>query len=229
MPTFIPCLATPRAHKCANKKSKQTRPLSNPNVISPSPRNSIQVTVKLLDASEEIDKFVGNCKELVSEIGDLPKGSNTRKKCNELTNMLDHFDAEIACVIKEVIPKVRSVGSTGYVHRRLKNASKHLSLSDDYSTALVFPSPYRPCVKKPRHELPTSRVTTRLNKSLSSIKAPPKYTPKQACEAYLKIQNDKTKQVKHWIANNYVPSRSQFYQALRIFRRTKTPLSMDYW
>jgi len=31
-------------------------------VISPSPRNSIQVAVKLLDASEEIDKFVGIAK-----------------------------------------------------------------------------------------------------------------------------------------------------------------------
>ena len=224
MPTFIPCRATPRVHKRVKSKTKSARPLLNHNVISPSPRNYIQVTVKLLDASEEIDKFVGNCKELVTEIGDLPKGSNTRKKCNELTNMIDHFDAEIACVIKEeLIPQVRSVGSTGYVHRRLKNAAKRSPLSDHYSTALVYTSPYRPSIKKPRRELPSSHVTTRLKKSVQSPKPPPKYTPKQACEHYLMIQKDKTKQMEQWLTDNYIPSKSQFYKALKNFEVHKSP------
>ena len=130
MPTFIPCRSTPHIHQTAKRNAKSLHLILNQRVIYPSPRNSCQFTVKLLDTSEEIDKFVENCKEVVSEIGDLLKGSNTRGKCNELTHMIDHFDTEIACVIKEeLIPKIRSVDSADYVHPHLKNTSNvHLYL-----------------------------------------------------------------------------------------------------
>ena len=130
MPTLInPCCATPRVSKTPPSKKRKIIPLNSSKgkydpIIEPPTRNSIQTTVKLLDAANKIDIFVKHCKDVVGEIKKLPRGVNTTKMCNELTSLLDHFEGEVASVLKaEIIPKVRSVGSISYVFRRLKHAA----------------------------------------------------------------------------------------------------------
>ena len=121
-----PCRAKPSVRKSKQSKSQISNPIHN--------------TVKLLDASCEMSKFVDKGKCVVNEISRLPKGLNTTKLCNELTCMFDHFDGEVVSVIREeIIPRVRSVGSTNYVHARLKHAATQGPLPSHFTTALISP------------------------------------------------------------------------------------------
>ena len=94
MPSIInPCRAKPSVRKSTQFEKIFSNPIHN--------------TVKLLDASCEMNKFVDKGKCVVNEISRLPKGVNTTKLCNELTGMFDHFDGEVVSVIREeIIPRV---------------------------------------------------------------------------------------------------------------------------
>ena len=133
MPSFIsPCCAKP-----SKRKVHQSKKSLNSTVQLPI-GNRILNNVKLLDTSCDMSKFVGNCKGVVSEISKLPKGVNTTKMCHELTSMFDHFEGEVVSVIrKEIIPKVRSVGSTNYVHARLKHAATQGPLPLHHANVVV--------------------------------------------------------------------------------------------
>ena len=217
MPSIInPCRAKPSARK----SSQFERIVSNP----------IHNTVKLLDASCEMSKFVDKGKCIVNEISRLPKGVNTTKMCNELTSMFDHFDGEVVSVIREeIIPRVRSVGSTNYVHARLKHAATQGSLPPHYTTALI--SPYVSPQKKRRTAIHHRSLPTRIRNTSTSISTPAlieiqfikpanehRFTPTEVCEEYSKLTKDRTKHVNHWLKNKYVPSRSQFFKMLKLYK-----------
>jgi len=123
MPTLInPCSATPKV--CKTSPSKRRKITHIAPIIEPPNRNPIQTTFKLLDASNEVDVFVESFKDDVDEIKKLPRDVKTTQLCNEINSLLNHFEGEVSSVLKvEIIPKVRSAGSTSYVCCRLKHAS----------------------------------------------------------------------------------------------------------
>ena len=184
--------------------------------------SSIHNTVKILDASCEMSKFVDDGKGVVSEIIRLPKGVNATTLCNKLTSMFDHFEGEVVSVIREeIISKDRSVGSTNYVHDQLKYAATQSIFLPHYTAALI--SSYVSPQKKRRAAIHRQSLPTRFNKTSTSVSTPPlieiqfkapansyRFTPTEVCDNYSKLTKHKTKHANHWLNNKYVPSRSQF-------------------
>ena len=124
--------------------------------------------------------------------------------CHELTSMFDHFEGEVVSVIRqEIIPKVRSVGSTNYVHARLKHAATQGPLPSHFTTALI--TPYVSPKKKPRIAIHRRSLPTRLTKTSKLPSTPPpielefkapvnakRFTPTEVCEEYINLNKNKT-------------------------------------
>ena len=98
-------------------------------------QNQLQATVKLLDASENIEEFVSDTKSILSNIR-----TTNKKLYSQLTTIVNHFEHSVGSTLKdEIIPNMNSCGSPMYVLQRLRAARKRGTTGGGLSSALITP------------------------------------------------------------------------------------------
>ena len=182
-------------------------------------QNQLQATVKLLDASENIEEFVSDTKSILSNIR-----TTNKKLYSQLTTIVNHFEHSVGSTLKdEIIPNMNSCGSPMYVLQRLRAARKSGTTGGGLSNALISPRHARKLATKRiyllNRRLPTRRLPT------CQVKYPTpsngiEFKPEEAFKTYIKLGKYKTKCLNEWRKNKYIPGLSTFFRRLREYKTT---------
>ena len=133
--------------------------------------NQVMASVLLKNATVSLEETVINCKSLITDVIDLPRGSSVTKQLLCLVNQLNHIETIAKTINVEISPYINITHNTGYLHKRLMSLHSS-STSHIPSTMNANLLPLPPSLSIPAKISSLSSSKSNATTSTSSKKRP---------------------------------------------------------